>query len=106
MANISLRSERPMVERRRTPRGDRLWEQVLDKVRHLQARMREESERRHIAEALGRPVRRTILDADGAVILDFGEPVTYTAVEEARRAGVLDALLEAVNSDEPHRREE
>jgi hypothetical protein len=38
--------------------------------------------------------------------LDFGEPVTYTAVEEARRAGVLDALLEAVDSGEPHRREE
>jgi hypothetical protein len=95
-----------MAERRRTPRGDRLWEQVLEKVRHLQARMREESERRHIAEALGRPVRRTILDADGAVILDFGEPVTYAAAEEARRAGVLDALLQAVDSSEPHRREE
>jgi hypothetical protein len=63
--------------------------------------MRAESERRHIAEALGRRVQRTVLDADGRVILDFGEPVTYAAVEEARRAGVLEVLLGAVEHRKP-----
>lgn len=106
MDDATLRSETPMADRRRRPRGDRLWEQVLEKVRHLQTRMRAESERRHIAEALGRPVSRTVLDADGRVILDFGEPVTYAAVEEARRAGVLDVLLGAVEHRGSHRGEE
>lgn len=98
MSDRITHRDAPMVERRRMPRGDRLWEQVLDKVRALQTRMREESERRRIAEALGLPVSRTVLNAGGRVILDYGEPVTYAAVEEARQAGVLDVLLGAVEA--------
>lgn len=84
-----------MVERRRFPRGERVWEQVLDKVRALQARMQEEAERRRVNEVLGRPVSRTIIDADGAVILDYGQPITPAAVEHARQAGMLETLLGA-----------
>jgi hypothetical protein len=87
----------PDRERRSAPRGETLWEQVRDKVHELQRRAHAEAERRRINEALGRPVSRTIVDADGALILDAGAPVTRDAVARAGRAGVLELLLEAAD---------
>jgi hypothetical protein len=84
-------------ERRRTPRRDTLWEQVRDKVRELQDRAHAEAERRRVNEVLGRPVRRTVVDADGRLILDVGAPVTRDAVARADRGGVLELLLEAAD---------
>lgn len=85
------------IERRSRPRRGRLWEQVQEKILRLEAHLAQERERRRINLALGRPVLRTVLDARGRVILEFGQPVTRAAVLRARRWSALEALLAAVD---------
>lgn len=66
----------------------------------LDRREREVQEAR-IRDALGRPVTRVILAPDDRVILNVGEVVTHRAVQEARAAGVLDLLLNDVETGRP-----
>lgn len=86
-------------ERRSSSRPTQLWEKVRDKVRHLHARMRDETERRRINEALGRPVQRDVFDAERRRILACGEPVTRIAITQARSSGALETLLTAVRNE-------
>ncbi|MDP8904842.1 MAG: PRC-barrel domain-containing protein [Chloroflexota bacterium] len=46
-----------------------------------------------IADAIGRPVGKVILDRSDNVILDFGDIITHQAVQQAYDAGMLDTLL-------------
>ncbi|HET9495958.1 MAG TPA: hypothetical protein VFR15_17155, partial [Chloroflexia bacterium] len=78
-----------------------LWERLTgtygERVDHADNRAIE----RRIRQAVGRPVNRVILDPDDNVILDTGEIITYSAVEAAREAGVLDVLLASVYVERP-----
>lgn len=58
----------------------------------------QDEEQRRIREVLGRPVNRVILDPQDHVILNVGEVITNRAIQEARRAGVLDILLSSVGN--------
>jgi uncharacterized protein YrrD len=49
-----------------------------------------------IADAIGRPVGKVILDRSDNVILDFGDIITHQAVQQADDAGMLDTLLGSV----------
>ncbi|MGF1479332.1 MAG: hypothetical protein ACFB4I_07545 [Cyanophyceae cyanobacterium] len=49
-----------------------------------------------IRAALGYPVKLRVTDPQGSVILEVGELVTYSAVEQAKQANVLDRLLNSV----------
>lgn len=49
-----------------------------------------------IADAIGRPVGKVILDRSDSVILDFGDIITHQAVQQADDAGMLDTLLASV----------
>lgn len=49
-----------------------------------------------IADAIGRPVGKVILDRNDNVILDFGDIITHQAVQQAHDHGQLDALLGSV----------
>jgi uncharacterized protein YrrD len=65
-------------------------------------RMKEEK----IKRALGRPTTRVILDNNDEVILNTGDIITHEAIEEARRAGILDALLASVHVEDNLTKEE
>lgn len=45
---------------------------------------------------LGHPVKRTIVDSQGEVILDVGDLISYEAVEKAKKSQVIDVLLTSV----------
>ena len=49
-----------------------------------------------IADAIGRPVTKVILDREDNVILDMGDIITHQAVQRAHDAGGLDSLLQSV----------
>jgi uncharacterized protein YrrD len=49
-----------------------------------------------IADAIGRPVTKVILDRDDNVILNLGDIITHQAVQRAHDAGGLDSLLQSV----------
>lgn len=49
-----------------------------------------------IADAIGRPVTKVILDRDDEVILDLGDIITHQGVQGAYDAGMLDTLLDSV----------
>lgn len=51
---------------------------------------------RRVKQALGHPVTRTIVDDQNRVILNVGDLITYHAVDRARKAKVLPALLNSV----------
>ncbi|GGI73007.1 PRC-barrel domain-containing protein [Deinococcus wulumuqiensis] len=61
---------------------------------------RQEQEAHHarVRDALGRPVTRAVLTRTDRVILQPGELVTHAALDEARAAGVLDLLLDSVDT--------
>ncbi len=46
-----------------------------------------------IADAIGRPVSKVILDRDDSVILDLGDIITHQSVQRAHDNGMLDSLL-------------
>jgi hypothetical protein len=93
------------IDRRVTPRPPRLWERVRDNVRHLQNRMAREGERLRVNRSLGRRVSRQVIGPDDGLILEPGDLVTPSAVDRARRSGVLEVLLDAVDdeADDPTR---
>jgi uncharacterized protein YrrD len=49
-----------------------------------------------IADAIGRPVTKVILDREDNVILNLGDIITHQAVQRAHDAGGLDSLLGSV----------
>jgi uncharacterized protein YrrD len=49
-----------------------------------------------IADAIGRPVTKVILDREDNVILNLGDIITHQAVQRAHDAGGLDSLLQSV----------
>ncbi len=49
-----------------------------------------------IADAVGRPVTKVILDRDDQVVLDLGDIITHQAIQQAYDAGMLDTLLGSV----------
>jgi hypothetical protein len=49
-----------------------------------------------IADAVGRPVTKVILDREDNVILNMGDIITHQAVQRAHEAGGLDSLLQSV----------
>ena len=49
-----------------------------------------------IADAIGRPVTKVILDREDNVILNLGDIITHQAVQRAHEAGGLDSLLASV----------
>ncbi|HUG48739.1 MAG TPA: PRC-barrel domain-containing protein [Candidatus Limnocylindria bacterium] len=49
-----------------------------------------------IADAIGRPVGKVILDRSDNVILDFGDIITHQAVQQAYDSGMLETLLATV----------
>jgi hypothetical protein len=85
----------PDGERRAVPRPRRLWEKVIENVRHLQNRMDQEWERLRINGSLGRRVSREVRSPDRQLIVDRGDPITPSAVASARQSGVLEVLLDA-----------
>ncbi|MGF1491226.1 MAG: hypothetical protein ACFBSC_01990 [Microcoleaceae cyanobacterium] len=77
------------------PRGG-VWEQIVRRAASVCNCSPEAWEEQQIKNALGYPVVRTILDDQGYPILRTGDLVTYFAVKQAKKADVLDALLNAV----------
>jgi uncharacterized protein YrrD len=59
------------------------------------------SSEKQIAEALGHPVTRAIVDKQGDVILNVGDLITHRAVARARQAQVLHQLLASVYKTRP-----
>lgn len=78
-----------------------LWDRVKEKFSDLQERTSQEVEERRIKGALGRPVTRVILDPQDTVILNVGDLITHRAIEDARRANILDMLLDSVSNITP-----
>ncbi len=78
-----------------------LWAQVRDTASEMQERGTQAIEDKQIKSALGRPVTRVILDQNDHVILNLGELITHQAIASARRAQVLDLLLNSVYSQRP-----
>ena len=85
-----------------------VWETIKEKTAELtgtahekKAEYDEASEEKKIKNALGRPVNRVILAKDDSVILNTGDIITHKAVDMARTADVLDALLDSVYDAAP-----
>ncbi|NEO25993.1 MAG: hypothetical protein F6K03_03620, partial [Kamptonema sp. SIO4C4] len=74
-----------------------LWEQIRAKAKMMPS---PEPDQR-IQQALGRPVTRVICDRQGNIILDIGDLITHRAIERAKKAKVLDRLLNATYQDKP-----
>jgi hypothetical protein len=49
-----------------------------------------------IADAIGRPVTKVILDREDNVVLNLGDIITHQAVQRAHDSGGLDSLLQSV----------
>ncbi|HVM29426.1 MAG TPA: PRC-barrel domain-containing protein [Candidatus Limnocylindrales bacterium] len=80
---------------------------VWDRFTHKLSQMRDENGRQvdeqytrtrlaQIADIIGRPAGKVILDRQDNVILDFGDIITHQAVQQAHDAGQLDALMASV----------
>jgi uncharacterized protein YrrD len=86
--------------------GDNLgaaWDRFTRRIAEMrddQGRQADEQQTRtrlaQIADAVGRPVGKVILDRNDNVILDFGDIITHQAVQQAYDAGMLDTLLGSV----------
>jgi len=80
-----------------------LWDQFTAKIGEMTdatgKRVDEEQTKRRladIADAIGRPVTKVILDRQDNVILNLGDIITHQAVQRAHDAGGLDSLLGSV----------
>ncbi|HEY9693413.1 MAG TPA: PRC-barrel domain-containing protein [Oculatellaceae cyanobacterium] len=71
-------------------------EQLSSLINHFQQQGIDQ-EVKLIKKAVGRRVNRVILDKNDNLILDVGQLITYQAIEQARRANVLDILLDSVD---------
>ncbi|CAN5711909.1 hypothetical protein BH23CHL7_BH23CHL7_21720 [soil metagenome] len=80
---------------------------VWDRFTRRLAEMRDENGRQvdeqytrtrlaQIADAIGRPVGKVILDRNDNVIIDFGDIITHQAMQQAHDHGQLDTLLSSV----------
>ncbi len=86
--------------------GDNLgaaWDRFTSRISEMrdeQGKRADEQQTRtrlaQIADAIGRPVGKVILDRSDNVILDFGDIITHQAVQQAYDAGMLDTLLASV----------
>jgi uncharacterized protein YrrD len=77
-----------------------LFEQARDRFMGWKGQASDRAEDQRVQRALGRPVTRVILDRNDQVILNTGDIITHRAIEEARRADILDALLNSVHIDD------
>ncbi len=80
-----------------------LWDRFTAKLGEMTdatgKRVDEEQTKRRlsqIADAIGRPVTKVILDRQDNVILNLGDIITHQAVQRAHDSGGLDSLLESV----------
>lgn len=80
-----------------------LWDRFTAKLGEMTdatgRRVDEEQTKRRlseIADAIGRPVTKVILDREDNVILNLGDIITHQAVQRAHDAGGLDSLLGSV----------
>ena len=82
---------------------DRFTQRITD-MRDEHGRQVDEQQTRirlaQIADAIGRPAGKVLLDRSDSVILDLGDIITHQAIQQAYDAGQLDSLLSsAVRSD-------
>ena len=80
-----------------------LWDQFTAKISEMTdatgKRLDEQKTKARladIADAIGRPVTKVILDREDNVILNLGDIITHQAVQRAHDAGGLDSLLGSV----------
>jgi uncharacterized protein YrrD len=80
-----------------------LWDQFTAKIGEMTdatgRRVDEEQTKRHlsdIADAIGRPVTKVILDRQDNVILNLGDIITHQSIQRAHDSGGLDSLLSSV----------
>ncbi|NJK38797.1 MAG: hypothetical protein HC835_09935 [Oscillatoriales cyanobacterium RM2_1_1] len=78
------------------PKPQSIWEQVIQRASHVYNCDPIDWEYQQVQNILGYPVVQTIRDQQGNVILNVGDLVTYRAVDQARRADVLDVLINSV----------
>lgn len=78
-----------------------LWSQLTGNYNRVVDETDDKVMQRRIKSALGRPASRVILDSDDNVILNTGDIITNRAVDNARKAGVLDILVDSVYVDRP-----
>ena len=84
-----------------------LWDQFTTKIGEMQdttgKRVDEEQTKKRladIADAIGRPVSKVILDREDNVVLNMGDIITHQAIQRAHEAGGLDSLLGSVYKGE------
>lgn len=87
-------------------RASGLFEQARDRFLGWKEQAFDKVEEQRVHRALGRPVTRVILDRNDQVILNTGDIITHKAIEEARRANMLDALLSSVHVEHDPTKEE
>jgi len=80
-----------------------LWDQFTTKIGQLQdsagRRVDENQTKKRladIADAVGRPVTKVILDREDNVVLNMGDIITHQAIQRTYDAGGLDSLLSSV----------
>ena len=80
-----------------------LWDRFTSKIGEMTdatgKRADEEMTKRRlndIADAIGRPVTKVILDREDNVVLNLGDIITHQAIQRAHDAGGLDSLLASV----------
>ena len=84
-----------------------LWDKFTTKVGEMTdatgRRVDEEQTKRRlndIADAIGRPVTKVILDREDNVILNLGDIITHAAIQRAHDSGGLDSLMSSVYKGE------
>jgi hypothetical protein len=84
-----------------------LWDQFTAKIAEMTdstgQRVDEQRTKQRladIADAVGRPVSKVILDREDNVVLDMGDIITHQAVQRAHESGGLDSLLASVYKGE------
>jgi uncharacterized protein YrrD len=80
-----------------------LWDQFTTKIGEITdatgKRVDEQQTKKRlsdIADAVGRPVTKVILDREDNVILNMGDIITHQAIQRSYDAGGLDSLLDSV----------
>ena len=80
-----------------------LWDKFTAKVGEMTdatgKRVDQEQTKRRLSEitdAIGRPVKKVILDREDNVVLNLGDIITHQAVQRAHDSGGLDSLLGSV----------
>ena len=74
--------------------------EVTDSTGQRMDQQQTKSQLDRIADAIGRPVSKVILDRDDSVILNLGDIITHQSVQRAHDNGMLDSLLSNVYKGE------